>query len=44
MNRKIKHIPFPDLPDAKVLTPMEMNNLHFAHPDAHTPVQRKKKA
>ncbi len=25
----IKKIPKPDLPDARKLTPMEMNNLHF---------------
>lgn len=38
MKKKIKQIPFPDIPGAKVLTPMEMNNLHFMHPGTHTPV------
>lgn len=41
MKSKIKHITFPDIPDAKVLTPMEMNNLHFSHPANHTPIVRK---
>lgn len=34
MIRKIKR---PDLPDARTLTPMEMNNLHFREVDNHTP-------
>lgn len=37
---KIKKITFPDLPDARVLTPMEMNNLHFKSADKHTPVKK----
>lgn len=42
MSTKIKQIPRPDLPDARVLTPLEMNNLHFKHPGRHTPVKLKK--
>lgn len=41
MNSKTKHIPFPDIPDARQLTPMEMNNLHFTHPSTHSTVVRK---
>ncbi len=34
MIRKIKR---PDLPGARQLTPMEMNNLHFRDNDSHSP-------
>lgn len=36
---KMKKIPRPDLKDAKRLTPMEMNNLHFKHPDKHSAIR-----
>ena len=35
----MKKIPRPDLKDAKRLTPMEMNNLHFKHPDKHSAIR-----
>ncbi len=37
---KIKKIVFPDLPDARLLSPMEMNNLHFKNADKHSPVKK----
>ena len=40
----IRHIPHPNLPGAKRLTPLEMNNLHFASLDTHTPVPKAKGA
>ncbi|MBP3537560.1 MAG: hypothetical protein J6J93_08500 [Muribaculaceae bacterium] len=39
--KKIKKIVFPDLPDARQLTPLEMNNLHFKTTDTHSPVPKK---
>lgn len=36
--KKIKQIPHPQLSDARRLTPMEMNNLHFHLKDSHSHV------
>lgn len=41
MKAKIKRMPFPEIPDARALTPMEMNNLHFKTLDSHTPIPPK---
>lgn len=40
MKNKIKQIRRPELADARVLTPLEMNNLHFKHPDRHSPLPK----
>ncbi|MCM1068094.1 MAG: hypothetical protein NC418_11035 [Muribaculaceae bacterium] len=37
----IRHIPHPDLPGARHLTPLEMNNLHFRTAGSHTPLTAK---
>ena len=38
----MKEIPKVNVPGAKRLTPMEMNNLHFKASDSHTPIPSKK--
>lgn len=38
----MKQIKRPALPDARRLTPMEMNNLHFRQSDGHTPITPKR--
>lgn len=37
--KKPKQIPRPTLTDAKPLTPMQLNNVHFMHPGKLTPVK-----
>lgn len=37
----MKHIPHPDIADARRLKPMEMNNLHFTKTDMHSPLPKK---
>ena len=38
----MKQIKRPVLPEARRLTPMEMNNLHFRPADGHTPIPQKR--
>lgn len=39
--KTVRQIPRPQLPDARRLSPMEMNNLHFRRHNKHTPVPPK---
>lgn len=42
--KRIKKIVFPDLLDARQLTPLEMNNLHFKRPGHHSPLPQPKQS